>query len=115
MLVERGRYYYQCKVPLDLQRAIGIKKWRAPLGNDFDEAYDKLRDPKRQHETLISELADEEARQDFKTETRRSREKPQTHRDAEADRAYDEWCRVEGRKTDQEDFDEAFPEFVEHP
>ncbi len=39
MLVERGRYYYQRKVPLDLQPAVGVKKWRAPLGKDFDEAY----------------------------------------------------------------------------
>lgn len=39
MLVERGRYYYQRKVPLDLQAAVGRKKWRAALGKDFDEAY----------------------------------------------------------------------------
>ncbi len=31
MFVERGRYYYQRKVPLEFQSTVGCKKWRAPL------------------------------------------------------------------------------------
>ena len=44
LLIEHGRYFYQRKVPLEFQALIGRKKWRAPLGGDFDLAYDRLRE-----------------------------------------------------------------------
>ena len=34
LLFERGRYYYQRKVPIGLQDVIGSKKWREAVGAD---------------------------------------------------------------------------------
>ncbi|WP_299548196.1 DUF6538 domain-containing protein [uncultured Tateyamaria sp.] len=115
MLLKHDRYFYQRKVPLDLQPVVGFKKWRAPLGKDLDEAYDKLRDLKQQHDALINELVDAETRQDFKTKNRRQREEAQYHAEAQSDRAYDEWRRSQGLKTVDEEFKNTFPEYAGSP
>ena len=104
MLVERGRYYYQRKVPLDLQPAVGRKKWRAPLGKDFDEAYGRLRDLKHQHDTLIAKLGNAEERQIYKTNQRRKREADQYRRYAEDDAAEEKWRIENGLKTQAQEY-----------
>lgn len=104
MLVERGRYYYQRKVPLDLQPAIGRKKWRAPLGKDFDEAYGRLRDLKHEHDTLIARLENAEERQNYKTAQRRKREEAKYDRWAKEDAAEEKWCIENGLKTEAEEY-----------
>ena len=104
MLVERGRYYYQRKVPLDLQPTVGRKKWRAPLGKDFEKAYDKLRTMKRGHDELIERLSDTEERQIFRTVERRRREIEEADRLVETDAAYEKWCRDNCLKTEEEEY-----------
>ena len=42
-LIEHGRYFFQRRVPLHFQSAVGRKKWRAPSGNDHDAANDRLK------------------------------------------------------------------------
>ncbi len=104
MLLEHDRYFYQRKVPLDLQPAVGRKKWRAPLGKDFDEAYGKLRDLKREHDTLIAKLGNVDERQIYKTNQRRKREADQYRRYAEADAAEEKWRIESGLKTEAEEY-----------
>lgn len=111
MLIERGRYFYQRKIPLELQPAVGRKKWRSPLGQDFDQAYEKLRDLAKEHDALIERLADPIERQDHKTKTRRAKEDEKAVKDAAADAAYAKWCVANGHQTDAEEFQEAFPDF----
>ena len=107
LLAERGRYFYQRKVPQHLQTALGCKKWRAPLGADFDEACDRLRDLRSEHDALIAKLEDPDARQDAMTATRRQAEvKQQAEWDAE-DRAYDAAQHAIGDTTETEDYLEA--------
>lgn len=115
LLEEHDRYFYQRKVPLDLQSTVGTKKWRAPLGPDLNNALDKLREIKRQHDDLIDELENPEARQNLRTKTRRSKEIARASKEAEQDRAYDAWCRANGIKTDDEEFAETFPELAKQP
>ena len=68
LLAERGRYFHQRNVPQHLQTVLGRKKWRGPLGADIDEACDRLKDLRREHDALIAKLEDPDARQDAKTE-----------------------------------------------
>lgn len=89
LLAERGRYFYQRKVPQNLQAALGCKKWRAPLGSDLDEDCDRLRDLRSEHDALIAKLEDPDARQDAKTATRRQTETKQAERWDAEDRAYE--------------------------
>ncbi|MFK7751149.1 MAG: hypothetical protein AB8B51_01235 [Sedimentitalea sp.] len=88
MLIEHDRYFYQRKVPVALQPAVGRKKWRAPKGNNFDDAYDNLRKIKLEHDRLILNLADPDLFQKGKTETRREME----------------CCHARGLKTDAEEY-----------
>jgi integrase len=103
MLIEHGRYFYQRKVPLDFQAAVGRKKWRAPLGDDFDAAYDRLKEIRAEHDTLIAKLKDPDERRDYKAAKRREREAKQSARIVAEEAAYDRWCGTNGVKTDQEE------------
>ncbi|MEP6067613.1 MAG: phage integrase SAM-like domain-containing protein [Paracoccaceae bacterium] len=115
LLEEHDRYFYQRKVPLDLQLIVGRKKWRAPLGPDLESALVKLHALKGQHDVLIDELEDPAARQSLKTTTRRSIELERSNKSVKEDQAYDAWCRANGVKTDTEEFAEAFPDIAAHP
>lgn len=107
MLIEHGRYFYQRKVPLDFQRAVGRKKWRAPLGDDFDSAFEKLKELRDEHTALLDKLNNPEERRDQKAKQRRSREADDSQRIAAEDAAYERWCHANGVKTQEEEYFEA--------
>lgn len=115
LLEESDRYFYQRKVPLDLQPSVGVKKWRAPLGPDLDTALDRLREIKGQHDKLIDELSDTETRQNFKTKNRRSREHAHDLKQSAEIDADDVWRRVNGIKTDDEEYAEFYPDLADNP
>lgn len=104
MLVEHDRYFYQRKVPLEFQSAVGRKKWRAPLGADFDAAYDRLKIIREEHDTLLARLKNPEDRRDHKTTQRRNRELEAAVREAEEDAAYEKWCHANGIQTEMEQY-----------
>ncbi len=104
LLAERGRYFYQKKVPQHLQTALGCKKWRAPLGSDFDEACDRLRDLRSEHDALIAKLEDPDARRDAKTATRRRSEATKQAGWAAEDKAYEAGQHAVGETTETEDY-----------
>ena len=107
MLIEHGRYFYQRKVPLEFQTAVGRKKWRAPLGDDFDTAYDRLREIRDEHTALLAKLKDPEERRDHKAKQRRLREADEGVRIAAEDAAYERWCHTSGLKTEEEEYFEV--------
>ena len=110
MLIERGRYYYQRKVPLDFQRAVGRKKWRAALGNEFDTAFEKLKELRDEHTSLLNKLKSPEERRDYKAKQRRERENDGSRREAAEESAYEKWCHTNGLETEEEDYFENFGE-----
>lgn len=103
MLIEHGRYFYQRKVPLEFQTAVGRKKWRAPLGDDFDTAYDRLKEIKSDHDTLLKRLKNPEERRDYRAAQRRKREGEVADQEAAEDAAYEKWCHVNGAKTEEDE------------
>ena len=108
MLIEHDRYFYQRKVPLEFQAAVGRKKWRAPLGSNFDDAYERLKALRGEHDELISRLSDPEEHRVFKTKQRRFQEQI-AHQHAAAEQiAYEKWCRENGVMTDTEEYVSLF-------
>ena len=105
LLFERGRYYYQRKVPLDFQDTIGTKKWRQPLGAEYLPAVDRVRKLTKEHDALLLSMKDPEKRRDRTSETRRSREAEQSAKDTAADAAYRQWL-SENDRDDPEFFGE---------
>lgn len=106
MLIEHDRYFYQRKVPLEFQSVVGRKKWRAPLGADFDAAYEKLKVVRAEHDALLTKLKDPEEHRTYKSARRREREAEEDARIAAEDAAYERWCRANGEKTDEELYEE---------
>ena len=104
LLAERGRYFYQRKVPQHLQTALGCKKWRAPLGPDFEQACDKLRELRSEHDALIAKLEDPTAKQDAKNATRNLLETIQVEKWDANDRAYEAEQHAKGETTETEDY-----------
>lgn len=91
LLSERGRYYYQRKVPLNAQDAVGFKKWREPVGADIGPAIDRVRELTKEHNDLLQRLENPEDRRDFKTNQRRQRERETAELYAAQDAAYRKW------------------------
>jgi len=91
LLRDRGRYSYQRKVPLVYQDAIGIKKWREPVGADYLQAVDKVRVLTKEHNELLTRLKDPEESRDHKTKTRRKRERDQAVKNVIEDEKYRKW------------------------
>ena len=56
LLEERGRYYYQRKVPKTLTHALKMDRWHLPVGSDFETATDRVKDLKKEHDALISKV-----------------------------------------------------------
>ncbi len=54
LLEERGRYYYQRKVPKTLVHALKMDRWHLPVGGDFETATDRVKAYKREHDGLIA-------------------------------------------------------------
>lgn len=105
LLFERGRYYYQRKVPLDFHDVVGTKKWRQPLGAEYLPAVDRVRSLTKEHDALLQSLQDPEKRRDRKTATRRTREAEQLEKDTAADAAYRQWL-SDNDRDDREFFGE---------
>ena len=103
LLFERGRYYYQRKVPLDFHEVIGTKKWRQPLGSEYLPAVDRVRALTKEHDALIQSLQEPDKRRDRKSATRRTREAEQLARDTAADAAYRQWL-IDNDRDDPEFF-----------
>lgn len=104
MLIEHGRYFYQRKVPLAFQIAVGRKKWRAPLGANFEEAIDRLRVLRANHDALLDRLSNPDELQDFKTQTRREIEQKEVEKNNREEEAYEQWCHHRGLKTETEEY-----------
>lgn len=104
LLAERGRYFYQRKVPQHLQTALGCKKWRAPLGADLTQAGDRLRELRIEHDALIAKLENPTAKQDTKTATRRLAETKQEEKLTAKDRAYEVEQHAKAETTETEDY-----------
>lgn len=57
--VDRGRYFYQRRVPTHLQHALGCSFWRRPCGNvDYPKAVQLVVTWGEEHDSLIAELKD---------------------------------------------------------
>jgi len=91
LLFERGRYYYQRKVPLDFQDTLDAKKWRQPLGAEYLTAVDRVRELTKNHDDLLLSMKDPEKRRDCKSAIRRTREADQLARHTADDAAYRQW------------------------
>ena len=91
LLKEHGRFYYQRKVPLDVQDAVGFKKWREALGAVHLDAVRRLVELKEEHDKLLKRLADTTARQEYKTQQRRGREVADAASEAADDVAFRNW------------------------
>lgn len=104
MLIEHDRYFYQRKVPLDFRATIGRSKWRAPLGPDFEAAYDKLRIIKAEHDALLERLKDPEEKMNFHTDRRRKMELSEAKKQDQDEAEYEEWCHARGLKTEAEEY-----------
>jgi hypothetical protein len=110
MLIEHGRYFYQRKVPLEFQALIGRKKWRAPLGGDFDTAFERLKEVRIEHDALLALLTDPEELQNYRTSSRRKSEIQEYARMSAEDAAYEKWCHANGLKTEVEEYFEQHGE-----
>lgn len=108
MLIEHDRYFYQRKVPLDFQRSVGRKKWRAPLGSDFDAAYTRLKVIEAEHDALLEKLQCPDGKQEHATKVRRNITDAQYARQAREGAADEKWCHDNGVKT----YEEEYTEFV---
>ncbi|NQW14862.1 MAG: hypothetical protein HQ479_11475 [Rhodobacter sp.] len=54
LLEQKGRYYYQRKVPKALTHALKKDRWHLPVGGNFETATDSIKNLKRQHDALIA-------------------------------------------------------------
>ena len=71
LLEERGRFYYQRKVPKLLVRHLGITRWHNPVGEDFAQAVELVSQMRREHDALILQVRENP---DTLTQLRRKRE-----------------------------------------
>lgn len=56
LLEEKGRYYYQRKVPKALTHAMKMDRWHLPVGSDFEAATDRVKELKKEHDALIAKV-----------------------------------------------------------
>ena len=50
LLEERGRFYYQRKVPKALVHAMKMDRWHLPVGSDHETATDRVKELKKEHD-----------------------------------------------------------------
>lgn len=96
LLLERGRYYYQRKVPLLHQETVGKKKWRKPVGADYLLAVDEVRELTKQHNYLLAQLQDTDFNQNYKTKVRQDRERLELEKAHRDDEEYRVWLKEHG-------------------
>ncbi|MEM7440234.1 MAG: hypothetical protein AAF393_11590 [Pseudomonadota bacterium] len=74
------------------------------MGPDFEQACDKLRELRNEHDALIAKLEDPTAKQDAKTATRRQAEVAQYAAWDADERAYEAAQHAKGKTTEMEDY-----------
>ena len=57
--IDRGRYFYQRRVPQGLQAHLGIKRWQIPCGDvNYSKAVQLVVTWAEEHDALIAKLRD---------------------------------------------------------
>ncbi|MCK4862165.1 MAG: hypothetical protein KAS85_09670, partial [Rhodobacteraceae bacterium] len=79
LLEERGRFYYQRKVPKSLAYHLGITRWHQPVGEDYTAAIERVSQIRREHDALILQ-----ARENPETLTQLRRKREVVEQDREA-------------------------------
>ncbi|MEL6996610.1 MAG: hypothetical protein AAGK67_18500 [Pseudomonadota bacterium] len=81
--LDRGRYFYQRRVPQKYQRALGLTFWRKPCGDvDYAKAVQLVVTWAEEHDELIASLANPERLvKEHNQATRRIKEQHQKHRE----------------------------------
>ena len=61
LLHERGRYFYQRRVPKHVQQAVGFLKWHRPAGEDYAKAVAKVVTWADEDDKLIASLSNQKS------------------------------------------------------
>ena len=73
---DRGRYFYQRRIPIDLQEILDAKVWSKPCGDvSYSKAVQLVVTWADEHDLFIVNLKSIEAKQDYATQERRDNEK----------------------------------------
>lgn len=113
LLFERGRYFYQRRVPKAFVPIIQRKKWRAPLGPDREEAIRKCIAQTEAHDALMERLKDPEQAQEFTTDLRHKRERIYWDKIEAQDNQTRAW--IESADLSEDERNEALAEIGEGP
>jgi hypothetical protein len=74
--IDRGRYLYQRRIPIDLQAILDAKVWSKPCGDvSYSKAVQLVVTWADEHDLFIANLKSIEAKQDYATKKRRVIEK----------------------------------------
>jgi integrase len=74
--IDRGRYFYQRRIPIDLQAILDAKVWSKPCGDvSYSKAVQLVVTWADEHDLFIANLKSIEAKQDYATQERRDNEK----------------------------------------
>ncbi len=96
---DRGRYYYQRRIPREFKDVIGRDFWRSPCGDvSFAEAVAKVVALANEHDRLLEDLKSPDERQKLKTENRRIRELKDQQKQIVEDQAYRRWLEDNGEE-----------------
>ncbi len=98
LLHERGRYFYQRRVPKHLHQAVGFVKWHRPAGEDYGKAVVQVVAWADEDEKHIASLSDPHTRQEYRTRERREREMREAEKNTADDAAYREWLEANGEE-----------------
>jgi len=99
--IDRGRYFYQRRVPLKLQAHLGIRRWQLPCGDvSYSKAVQMVVTWAEEHDELISNLRDPDRLRDAHVSAvRRHKEKRVSEPDPLGlPRFYEMTQRLEGEK-----------------
>ncbi len=74
--IDRGRYFYQRRIPIDLQAILDAKVWSKPCGDvSYSKAVQLVVTWADEHDLFIANLKSIEAKQDYTTQERHDNEK----------------------------------------
>ena len=97
--LDRGRYFYQRRVPREFKDVIGTDFWRYPCGDvSFAEAVAKVVALANEHDRLLENLKSPEERQKLKTENRRMQEFKDSQKQTVEDQSYRQWLTDHGEE-----------------
>ncbi|MEO1494359.1 MAG: hypothetical protein AAFV19_19600 [Pseudomonadota bacterium] len=113
LLFERGRYFYQRRVPKAFVQIIQRKKWRAPLGPVREEAIRKCIVQTEEHDALMERVKDPEQAQSFTTDLRHKRER--IYKDKIEEQDNQTWVWVEIVDLSEDERNEDLAEIGEGP